>query len=141
MSKIIIFYSRTGNTKTMAEEYAGEKGIDIYEIKDLVNRKGFIGFIKSAIQAVMKKSTPIEDVTIDISSYSRVILCTPIWVGTIPSPVRTFILKYGQFINKVEYIILYKNEKEEYKKTLDEMDNMMRKKRIRSLGIVTGKKK
>lgn len=141
MSRIVIFYSRTGNTKKVAEEYAGKNDIDIYEIKDLVNRKGFIGFIKSAVQAVMKTPTPIGDVTIDISSYSRVILCTPIWVGTIPSPVRTFILKYGQFINKVEYIISYKSEKEEHKKTLDEMDNIMRKKRIRSLGIVTGKKK
>ena len=141
MPKIVIFYSRTGNTKKVAEEYAGKNGIDIYEIKDTVNRKGFVGFIKSAVQALIRKSTPIGEVTADLSNYSRVILCTPIWARTIPSPVRTFIQKYGQLINKVEYIVLYKNKNEEYGKVFDEMDNIMRKKRIRSLAIETNEKK
>ena len=142
MSRIIIFYSRTGNTKTVAEEYAGENKTAIYGIKDLVNRRGFFGVVKSAFQAVLKTPTPIDEVSIDISSYSRVILCTPVWLGGIPSPVRTFIKKYGQLVNKVEYIVTHKNERKDYRKTMKEMDKLMGKVHVREAHVlITGKQK
>lgn len=142
MSRIIIFYSRTGNTQTVAEEYAGENKTAIYGIKDLVNRRGFFGGIKSAFQAFMKKATPIDDVAIDISAYSRVILCTPVWLGRIPSPVRTFIMEYGRLVNKVEYIITHSNEKKDYRKTMREMDKLIGKVHVREAHIlISGKQK
>ena len=142
MSRIIIFYSRTGNTQTVAEEYAGENKTAIYGIKDLVNRSGFFGIIKSAFQTVLKKATPIDEVSIDISDYNRVILCTSVWFGGIPSPVRTFITKYGQLINKVEFIVTHKNEKKDYRKTMKEMDKLMGKVHVREAQVlITGKQK
>lgn len=140
MSKIIIFYSRTGNTKTVAEEYAKKNNTAIYGIKDLVNRKGFFGLIKSSFQALIKKETQIEDIETDISEYSRVILCTPIWAGSIPSPVRSFISKYGKLINKVEYIITYSNPKKEYRKILKEMDTLIGRKHVRESHVIINNK-
>jgi menaquinone-dependent protoporphyrinogen IX oxidase len=141
MSRIIIFYSRTGNTKTIAEEYAGENKTAIYGIKDLVNRRGFFGVVKSAFHSFFKKATPIDEVSIDISAYNRVILCTPVWVGGIPSPVRTFLKKYGQLVNKVEYIITHKNHKKNYRKTMREMDRLLGKIHVREAHVITGKHK
>lgn len=140
MSKIIIFYSRTGNTKAVAEKYAEKNNIAIYGIKDLVNRKGFFGFIKSFFQTLVKKETNIEDIEADISEYSRVILCTPVWVGSIPSPVRSFISRYGKLINKVEYIITYSNPKKEYRKIFKEMDALIGKKHVREVQVVINNK-
>ena len=140
MSRIIIFYSRTGNTKSIAEEYAGENKTAIYGIKDLVNRRGFFGVVRSLFQALLKKSTPIDEVSIDISAYNRVILCTPVWFGGIPSPVRTFIMKYGQLVNKVEYIVTYKNEKKDYRKTMKEMDKLMGKVHVREAHVLITEK-
>ena len=141
MSRIIIFYSRTGNTKRISEEYAGENKTSIYEIKDLVNRRGFFGVVKSVFHVLLKKATPITEVSIDISAYNRVILCMPIWAGGMPSPVRTFITKYGQQVNKVEYIVTHKNHRKDYRKTMREMDKLMGKVHVREAHIITGKHK
>lgn len=68
------------------------------------------------------------------------ILCTPVWLGGIPSPVRTFIKKYGQLVNKVEYIVTHKNEKKDYRKTMKEMDKLMGKVHVREAHVlITGK--
>ena len=140
MSKIIIFYSRTGNTKIVAEEDAGENKTAIYGIKDLVNRNGFFGVVKSAFQAVLNKATPIDEVSVDISAYSRVILCTPVWFGKIPSPVRTFIMEYGRLANKVEYIVTHTNQKKDYRKTMKEMDKLMGKVHVREAHVLITEK-
>ena len=131
MSKIIVFYSKTGTTTNIAEEYAGKNNTSIYGIKDLADRKGFFGKIKDFFQTVMKKEIPIEELTENLSNYSRVILCTPIWFGKIPASVRSFLKIYSESINKVEYIIIRTNPRKEYKAALKEMDSLIGRKHVR----------
>lgn len=45
MSRLVVFYSRTGNTKKVAEALARELKCDTDEILETKSRKGILGYI------------------------------------------------------------------------------------------------
>lgn len=59
MKTLVVFYSRTGNTKKMAKILAKELHADIDEIVDLKNRKGILGYIFSGRDAMKQLKTKI----------------------------------------------------------------------------------
>jgi flavodoxin len=92
MKNLIVFYSRTGTTKKMAEKMAKILKADIDEIVDRKNRKGIIRWLLAGRDAMKKKTTEITFKK-DPSKYSLVILGTPTWAG-LPSPaIRTYLTK------------------------------------------------
>ena len=82
MSKIlIIYYSRTGNTKRMAEEIA--KGID-----------------KEKIHRELKR---VEDVKVnDLLEYDGIIIGSPTYYGTMASPVKKLLDDSVRFHGELE---------------------------------------
>lgn len=102
MEYLVVFYSRTGNTKKIAKTIAQELNADIEEIQDIQNRKGPIGFIKSGREAMSEKLTQIKN-TKDPSKYKTVIIGTPVWASNISSPVRTYIHNNKTKFKKVAF--------------------------------------
>lgn len=91
MSKLVIFYSRTGTTKKIAEQITGILSCDFEEIFDIKNRLGFIGWLKSGKDAMLKKLTILDKVNKDPGSYDLIIIGTPIWAKNMSTPIRTYI--------------------------------------------------
>ena len=60
MKSLIVYYSRTGNTKNIAETICRKLGADIEEIIDHKTERGF-GFLLSGNEAFLKKTVPIEE--------------------------------------------------------------------------------
>ena len=89
---LIVYYSRTGNTKKIAEELAKKLNADIEEIIDLKNRKGIIGWLIGGRDGMKKTSTSIKESSKDCKNYDLVVIGSPIWVGLTPA-IRTFLLK------------------------------------------------
>ncbi|MDP4109009.1 MAG: flavodoxin [Bacillota bacterium] len=127
MRVLVVYYSRSGNVKKTAEKAAASRNADLLEIKDTVNRKGPVGYIKSGYHAVKKKSTPIGRIDTDISSYDRVVICGPVWAGTMASPVRTFLQKYKSQIREAEYMLLHASKDNNYDGIFEEMDVILGK--------------
>lgn len=88
MKSIIIYYSRTGRTKLIAQTLAKEKNMNIVEIKDKTNRSGAIGFIKGTLDSMINNSTTIEPVTIDLDKYDTVYIGTPVWASKITPAIK-----------------------------------------------------
>ncbi len=59
---LVVFYSRTGTTKRVAESISNLLKCDVEEIVDRKNRKGPLGYLKSESDAMSKKLTVIKDV-------------------------------------------------------------------------------
>ena len=93
MKPLIIFYSRTGNTKKVAEEIASLLKADIEEIIPLENYLGIWGYIKACIEAIFKKTPLIKKSGKNLTSYNLIIIGSPLWAGTMASPVRTYLLR------------------------------------------------
>jgi len=116
MGKILIlYYSRTGNTKMCCEALQKELGADMIEIKDLKNRSGGWGFFTGAAGSMFNVHTNIDPLNPDLSPYKNIIIASPIWTGTLSTAIRTLIDE-NRFDNKKVVMFTTTNaaEKEKY---------------------------
>lgn len=92
MKTLIIYYSRTGLTKKLANSIK-EKLLDcdIEEIKTKTSRMGMIQYLLCGKEAVQEKITDIENTIYDPKNYDNIIIGSPIWAANISSPIRTYI--------------------------------------------------
>ena len=88
---LIVYYSRTGNTKIACEALQKELGCDIIEIKDMKNREGRWGYYTAAFGSIFGTHTRIDPDTFDLAPYTTVIVGSPVWAGKPSAAIRTFI--------------------------------------------------
>lgn len=89
MSKyLILYYSKTGNSKFLAEKLSKELSCDIEEIRPVINGIGFLFLI-----SLLKISVPTNISRKTIEQYQEIIVIGPIWGGLLISPLRTIINK------------------------------------------------
>lgn len=91
MNALIVYYSRTGTTKTVGEFLAKELDCPTLELIDLTNRKGIIGYITGGRDAMQRKLTQIEKTNDNPFEYDLVIIGTPVWGANMAPAVRTFL--------------------------------------------------
>jgi len=92
MKCLLVFYSRTGTTKKIAELITTEINCEYEEIFDTKKRKGLIiGFLKSGYAATREKLTIIKKIQKDPKLYETIILGTPIWNMRMTPAIRTYI--------------------------------------------------
>jgi len=103
MKNLVVFYSRTGITKEIAVHISEELDCDIEEIFDIKGRKGILGYIKSGIEATFRKTPKIKEAEVDPSDYDLVIVGTPVWAENMASPVRTFLFRNNDKLNRVAF--------------------------------------
>jgi len=101
MKTLIVYYSRTGNTKKIAETIARELNFDIAEIKETKKITGIIGWLLAGKNALLKKTTAIGKMHHNIADYDLIILGTPVWANTMASPARTFLYENSTQIKKM----------------------------------------
>lgn len=108
MKKIlVVYYSRTGHTKKIAEEISKNLNADIDEIIDLKDRKGMKGYITGGKDAIEKKLTEIR-FSKEPKNYDLVIVGTPNWAKTMPPAVRTYLEK-NKNIKQIAFFCTYGN--------------------------------
>ena len=103
MKILIVYYSRSGNTKNIAQIIGSKLNADLEEVIDNKRRKGLVGFIISGNEAHLQKIIPIEKLTKDPALYDLVIIGTPIWANNISTPIRSFIKEYQEKIKKAAF--------------------------------------
>ena len=67
---------------------------------------------------------PIEDISIKLSSYRHVTICTPIWVFNLAAPMRTFCRKARGQIREADYILVH-HTNSRYDNAVHEMNKLM----------------
>ena len=87
----VIFYSRTGNTKTVAEVIAETLNLHLQEIKDLKDRSGFFGFIGGMIDVRKNPKTTISPETFNLEEYNVLFIGSPIWGMKFAPAITTFL--------------------------------------------------
>ena len=103
MRKLVAYYSRTGNTKFVAEKIAEQLDADLCVV-DKKNRKGKLIFLTGGFAAMRKKLTEIE-LTNSVEDYDLVVVGSPVWAGKISPAIRTFLVT-NDFSNKqVAYFV------------------------------------
>ena len=84
---LIMYYSKTGKTKIVVEELKM-----LIPDARLVEIKSDVGIMKAVMwQQLFNRNACNEPIAVDLEKYDRVILCSPIWLQKISSPMRTII--------------------------------------------------
>ncbi len=104
MKSLVVFYSRTGTTKKIAEYISSGLNCEYEEIIDTKKRTGFIiGFLKSGYAAVREKLTVIEGFQKNPEMYDLIILGTPIWASRMTPAIRTYITENKRKFKSVAF--------------------------------------
>jgi flavodoxin len=88
---LVVYYSRTGTTRGVAETLAQKLDADLEEIVDRKRRGGVIGFMGGGKDALLKKVADIDEPRKDPAEYQLVLLGTPVWAGSVTPAVRAYI--------------------------------------------------
>jgi flavodoxin len=105
MNTLVVFYSRTGTTRTAAEMISRNLGADLEEIWDPSPRKGVRGYLRSLLDATLHRAVPIESLRRDLTRYDLVVVGTPVWGGNIAGPVRAFLETNGRQLRRVAFFV------------------------------------
>jgi flavodoxin len=105
-----MYYSRSGNTKKVAETLKDYIKADLEEVIDEKNRKGVIGWIMAGKDAGEKSLTKIREPKKDPGEYELVIIGSPIWNDTVSTPIRTYITMNKDKLDKYALFFTQKSQ-------------------------------
>lgn len=93
MSTLVVFFSQTGKTKGLAERIAQISGGELAEIQtEKSYEMSYRQTVFTSIREILTKERP--ELTMDIpdcQKYDRILIGCPVWCGTVPNAVRTFL--------------------------------------------------
>jgi len=113
MKTLIVYYSRTGVTKKLAQKMALELDADLEEVVDTDKRSGVIGYLRSGRDAMRKKLAIIDPLLYNPADYDLVIVGTPTWANTMACAIRTYLHNYAKDIKQVAFFATRGGEAEE----------------------------
>lgn len=94
---LVVYYSRTGNTRVIAEQIRRAHGADIFAIEAAVPYpEDYQETVKQAESERRSGYAPPLAATVpDIARYATVFLGFPIWGMTAPAPIRSFLSRHA----------------------------------------------
>jgi flavodoxin len=105
MSKIlVVYYSRTGYTRTLAGELVAALDADVDQLDDGRDRSGILSYLRCAREALKKRTVELLPPAYDPSTYDVVVLGTPVWAGNVSSPLRSYVAAHGAQLRKVAFL-------------------------------------
>ena len=135
---LIIYYSRTGNNKFIAEKLGKDLNSEVISIETKSNNLLLLIFA-----TVAKANTGIIQFSKPLENYERIILLAPIWMGSLISPIRGFLNKYKNNIKDFTFITVCGGDVEDkdtkfgYEKVFKEVNKYFSNKRISCYAIST----
>ncbi|WP_051361861.1 flavodoxin family protein [Solimonas soli] len=106
---LIVYYSRSGNTRRLAQQLAARLDADLEEIRERRGRGGALGFLRSLYDALREREPPIEPPNLDASGYKVVIVGSPVWTGHVAAPVRRYLTQYAGALRRLAFFCTYRD--------------------------------
>jgi len=103
MKTLVVYYSRTGHVRELAKKVAAALGADTDEIIDRDDRNRRGGYLRSVYQRIRGRSANIEPALKSPGGYDFVVVGTPVWVGSMSTPVRAYLEAHARELSKVAF--------------------------------------
>ncbi len=97
--RIVYYFSKTGNNKYLAEKLGENLNCETEQVKPQTNI-----FLLLLLATFLKINIPLKKLKHPITNYDQVIICSPIWIGSLISPLRSFLKKYKDTYKEVVFI-------------------------------------
>lgn len=105
MKSLVVFYSLTGVTKSVASKLCDYLHADFEPIECERPYGGGFGYLRAAFHSIVGPDITIRPPKFRPSEYDIVVVGGPIWAGHIAPPVRAYLQQYqGQFKNAAHFV-------------------------------------
>lgn len=128
---LVVYYSRAGKTKDLAEELANRLGCDIEAVVDKRKRNG-IRLLTSGRDAQKMSLTEIGQPANDPSEYDLVVIGTPVYSSRVSAPIRTYLTMNKGKIKKSAFFLTHMLKKNQ---AFEDMEAILSKEPIACLEI------
>lgn len=89
---LVVFYSRSGNTRRVGHDIAARLGADVEElVEDTRRRRGILGFLRAGYEAFRGRPAHIHATRTDPAAYDLVVIGTPVWSDSVTPAVRAYL--------------------------------------------------
>jgi hypothetical protein len=130
---LVVYYSRTGNTASVAEGLARASEADTEAIAASVPRRGVVGYLFSGFEALFERESLILPPQRDPRDYDIVLVGGPIWNSTISSPVRSYLKRFASSLPDVAFFVTSGGGEDA--RALQQMAELSGKKPLAVLGL------
>lgn len=96
---LVVYYSKSGNNRYLAEKISRELKCEIVEIQPRINV--FFFLILSLLTKISMGNRLLGH---SLNEYESIILCGPIWMGSVIPPLRDFINKNKNNIKLLHFV-------------------------------------
>ena len=84
MKTLIVFYSFSGRTRTIAQELAAKEAFDVTEIKTAKTIGKLKAYTAGIFASIKGKPWPISPIDAELTDYDRLVLLAPVWADNPP---------------------------------------------------------
>ncbi len=103
MKTLVLYFSRSGNTRAVARRIADKLNAEIEELTDRTNRRGIFGYLRSGREAFLGLRANLNPIASRLSDFDLVVIGTPVWNMSLSSPIRTFLLDHAAELPRVAF--------------------------------------
>lgn len=106
MKVLVVYYSKSGTTKKLAQKLSAEINADTEEIIDKKNRSGLINWLLAGKDGMQRAPTDIDPIKNNPANYDVVLIGGPLWGfrGIAPAS-RTYLLQNKDKIKQVAFFM------------------------------------
>lgn len=123
MKKLVVYYSLSGVTRTVAAALATDLAADIEELRCSRYSLGGLGFLRAAYDSWKGSLPPIEPLAHVPSHYELVVIAGPIWMFYPATPLRAFLKQERGRIPRVAFLLTHGGSAGE--RSLREMEDIV----------------
>jgi len=91
---LIVYHSRSGYTRRVAQSLAARLDADLDEIRIVQPLEGPLGYLMCALEAIGGLAPALRPATKDPAKYDLVMVGTPVWFWSLASPVRSWLERH-----------------------------------------------
>jgi len=103
MKALVVYYSRSGATRKVAEELARRLGADVEELRSRKSYSGILGYMTAGRAAMKGKPAELHPIQRDPAGYDLVVVGTPMWAYKMSTPVLAFLMENGKQLKEVAF--------------------------------------
>lgn len=103
MRVLVVYYSRSGHTKELAQRLARMLRGTLMPITGPQSRTGPAGYVRSVIEVLAGSDVAISPPREDPRLFDLVLIGGPVWASRPASPVATFVRRYRQRLRRVAF--------------------------------------
>lgn len=100
---LIVYYSRTGTAKTVAEGLKTQLGCSA-DCVEYAGRANKPSFMRAGFEAVTRRVCKIKGDDSGCANFGRVIVITPVWASRLSTPIRSYLKNHGPQISSYSLI-------------------------------------